>query len=125
MPAIDTTEDARFLLEAVLANEHWTTLGIDETDLARVFEMSALCAYGFVPRGAEVGFSRRRFRLALRALSLSSKVTKRGDRWYSSDSAGLRGATDVRGVRRCARNGCRADIAHLARGHPLLLGGLP
>ncbi len=75
-------------------------------------EISELCGYGR-PQGDETAYSARRFRTALAELEASPKVTRRGDRWYTSTSPGLR-TTEERAedgtARPCAREGCEASL---------------
>jgi hypothetical protein len=114
-PRVPASPDAAFLLSVVENNERSNHHGITDKDLSVCFKMSALCGYGS-PQGDERPYSARRFKAALAELEASRKVTKRGERWYTSTSPGLRGAEDEQGVRRCSRTGCGADINHLRTG---------
>jgi len=114
-PKVPASPDAAFLLSVVEDNERTNHHGITDKDLSVCFKMSALCGYGS-PQGDERPYSARRFKAALVELEVSRKVTKRGERWYTSMSPRLGGAEDEHGVRRCSRPGCGADINHLRKG---------
>ena len=114
-PKVPASPDAAFLLSVVEDNEKRNHHGITEKDISVCFERSALCGYGS-PQGTERPYSSRRFKVALAELEVSPKVTKRGERWYTSMSSRLGGAEDEHGVRRCSRPGCGADINHLREG---------
>jgi hypothetical protein len=100
-----TIADAAFVRNVIRDNDHWNDQGIDESDIAVVFEMSARCDWGS-------DFTVTRLRQALALLKDDPHVTKRGSRWFTQTNARL-DVMDETGARLCGRRGCGRDISHL------------